>query len=263
MIDAVVTLHTNPLTCGVARCNQQIAQRLGVPMVPLAALPHVRYTCPLVSLKWAELPPALQMVVPHWSFPAGTRFLWHDAGCPSLRERYPSQFAHEVGIPATVDLLKPTPAHGLRWFSLGMAHKLTVPLYQQAARLEKPGSIWVSAWLHDGTTWDTMLPTLEQLNLIAPTTLLGSLTDAALAWVWPEVDVFVAFFRDGLQANHTSVHAALDAEIPVLTNWGPLTPADLKRRTVDLSHLTAWPTKWPSGPSPYTWERLMEALCGS
>jgi len=263
MIDAVVTWHQNPLTCGVARCNHELARRLGVPVVPLVALQHVRYTHPLVSLKWSELPPSLQMVLPCWMMPVGTRFLWHDQGCPTLSQRFPTYYAHQIGIPATVETGRQIPDHGMRWFSMGMAHKLAWSLYEQAARLEKPGSIWLSAWLHEGTSWESMQPMLDKLGQIAPTTFLGSLTDAALAWIWPEVDVVLAFFAGGLQANHTSVHAALDAGKPVLTHWGPLTPDDLKACTVDVASLSTWPKHWPEGPSPYTWERLLEVVCAS
>lgn len=262
MIDAVVTFHQNPLTCGVARCNHELARRLGVPLVPLVALQHVRYTHPLVSLKWCELPSSLQMVLPYWFMPAGTRFLWHDQGCPTLSQRFETFYAHETGIPATVEPGRQIPDHGVRWFSMGMAHKLTWEHYAHAASLERPGSIWLSAWLHEGTSWDAMQPMLDKLTTLATTTFLGSLTDAALAWVWPEVDVVLAFFAGGLQANHTSVHAALDAGKPVLTNWGPQTPSDLKACTVDVTGLTKWPRRWSEGPSPYTWERLLEVLCG-
>jgi hypothetical protein len=258
MIDAVVTYHENPLTCGVARFNAELARRLGVPLVPLAALPHCRYVAPLISLKWGELPDALREAVPAWSIPSGARFLWHDDGHLSLARRYPSLWAHHIGIPALVRPQARTDGRP-RWFSMGMAHKVTWGNYARAAAIQQPESIWVSAWLHEGTTWDSMGVTLDMLGRIAPVTFLGSLTDAALAWVWPAVDTFVAFFWDGLQANHTSVHAALDAEVPVVTNWGVETPPDLKTVTSNLYTMTAWPERI-NACSPYTWERLMEAL---
>jgi hypothetical protein len=259
MIDAVVTYHENPLTCGVARFNAELARRLGVPLVPLAALPHCRYSHPLVSLKWSELPADVRATLPHRLIPLGSRFLWHDCGHDGMSRWWPSMWAAQIGIPALVRPQARTNGRP-RWFSMGMAHKLTYSLYQRASTLQRPGSIWVSAWLHEGTTWDGMNDVLDTLGRLAPVTFLGSLTDAALAWVWPEVDVFVAFLPDGLQANHTSVHAALDAGVPVITNWGEATPADMKARTVNIHDITAWPESWPTGPSPYTWERLMEAL---
>jgi len=263
MIDAVVTFHENPLTCGVARFSAELARRLNVPLVPLVALPHCRYGAPLISLKWSELPTALRDSLVHWPLPAQAVFLWHDNE-PAFFTHHRAFTAAKLGIPALVRHATEQTRWRPLWFSMGMAHKLTWPFYVKAvdvAKINRPWSIWVSAWLHEGTTWDSMTPVIDQLERIAPTTFLGSLTDAALAWVWPQVNLFVAFFPDGLQANHTSVHAALDAGVPVLTNWGLLTPADLKDRTVDVNSLTAWPTTWPTQPSPYTWDRLLEALC--
>ena len=48
MIDAVLGLHTNPATCGVAKFNQLLAAKLGVPFLPLGSM--ARYMFPLVSL---------------------------------------------------------------------------------------------------------------------------------------------------------------------------------------------------------------------
>ena len=89
---------------------------------------------------------------------------------------------------------------------------------------------------------------------------LGHLSDAALQLVWPHADALVAFFAHGLRANNTTVHAALDAGVNVITNWGAETPDDLKAVTYEYRTVTpAMPMPW-RGPSPYTWDRLLKEL---
>src|SRR6185503_12614569 len=52
VIDAVLSYHLNPNTCGVAKFNHALAKRLGVPCEQIA---HGRSTAPLVSVKMQEI----------------------------------------------------------------------------------------------------------------------------------------------------------------------------------------------------------------
>jgi hypothetical protein len=85
------------------------------------------------------------------------------------------------------------------------------------------------------------------------------LSDDALSLVWDNVDAMVAFFTGGLRANNSSVHAALDAGVSVITNHGPQTPDDLKAVTHDYRSVTSLWLPTPA-PSPYTWDRLLKEL---
>ena len=51
MIDAVLSYHTNPYTCGVAKFNQRLARELGVPLGAWGQ----QANHPLLSVKFAEL----------------------------------------------------------------------------------------------------------------------------------------------------------------------------------------------------------------
>ena len=54
MIDAVLSYHANPNTCGVTKFNIQLAEKLGVPHDVIApSAPQRRY--PLLSVKWNEI----------------------------------------------------------------------------------------------------------------------------------------------------------------------------------------------------------------
>ena len=127
MIDAVLSLHTNPFACGIAKFNQALAQRLGVPCDALDALQAHKYRYPLVSVKWAEL----QSTAWCRRFPTG-RFalLWHDAGDPALTTRAAEvHYATEMGCPSTIE---GDPTRGtLDVLCFGMAHKFQAPHFER------------------------------------------------------------------------------------------------------------------------------------
>jgi hypothetical protein len=54
MIDCIAGYHLNPWTCGIAKFNAILAQKLNLPVVSVLGLQHTRYHHPLVSLKLSE-----------------------------------------------------------------------------------------------------------------------------------------------------------------------------------------------------------------
>ena len=54
MNDAILSYHMDPLTCGVANFNQQLADRLGVPCLSLLPWPE-SVSLALVSVKASEM----------------------------------------------------------------------------------------------------------------------------------------------------------------------------------------------------------------
>ena len=263
---AIVGYHTDPATCGVARFNAGLAARLGVPVVPLdgkTAPPEPA----LWSVKWAELPEPARWRVRDLS--GGHDILWHDGG--NLSVTYAARrvyWAWDVGAPS---LVSPRPATDRPdaagvWLSLGMSHKVGKERSRYAravtlARMEGwSPKLLVSSARHAGEPDDTGVTLRDGLGTLLPVVWLGNVSDEGLGLVWPAASLFVAFFDGGLQANHTSVHAALDAGLPVLTNWGERTPSDLKELTVNVDTLTEWPSSWPRGASPWTWERVLRGL---
>ena len=126
MIDAVLSYHLNPLTCGVAKFNQQLAHRLGVPLQPTWSYgPHS-----LVSLKPSESRSDSDSII------AGCRpydVLLHDRTMPpdhpilSCARRV--FYADEIGLPSTID---GNPTRGVYLdFTFGMAHKLVLAHFEQ------------------------------------------------------------------------------------------------------------------------------------
>jgi hypothetical protein len=205
---------------------------------------------PLFSLKWAELDSVVRRL--RWD---KQDVLWHDT--PELSGPVTGQhwYLPALGVPA---LVRPSTLETPALFTFGMSHKIEVDMFRALREQLPPCQLWISTATHEGAG-PSRVP--ELMDAWGPTARnLGTLSDEALGLVWSRVSALVAFFAGGLRANNTTVHAALDAGVPVITNHGPETPDDLRAITHDYRGLTTIP-KRPAGPSPYTWERLLEALC--
>jgi hypothetical protein len=108
-IDAVLSHHLNPHTCGVAKFNIALAQRLGVPCLPMSA----KVAHPLVSVKPSELYPAytnaevIQPIVPFVTSTDGYDVLLHGEPPYSwqawLQAAGRVWRASDVGCPSTID----------------------------------------------------------------------------------------------------------------------------------------------------------------
>ena len=224
MIDAVLSYHLNPYTCGVAKFNQQLAQRLGVPCLPLDA----RCSSALVSMKVGEINPAATMplVRPY-------DLLLHDRILPRGHHLIKSArrvwYADELGCPSTIQG-KPTRG-SYRVLTFGMAHKLVLSHFERLKvqlDAEHPDyTISLSTAVHEGSPWDQAF----QESIDAMRTLfgdhlrvLGFLADDALAKELQECNAVAAYFTPALRANNTSAWAALEAGKHLYTNTDEHSP---------------------------------------
>ena len=248
---SVVSYHTDPETCGVARFSAQLAQRLGVPLVATLDCAELWGPQPLLSIKFSE-----------WGHSIGAYCgrrdqLWHDEPPKGYHAMGRVWKLYELGVPALVtpQVLGLAPV----FFTFGMSHKLECNRFEYLKQLYPDWELWISTATHEGAGPSRVE---ELLRVWGPRAYnLGHLTDAALSIVWGRITAFVAFFEQGLRANNSSVHAALDAGVPVITNHGPQTPEDLRQRTHHLGalHRGTDLMRWATG-SPYTWDRLLKEL---
>lgn len=247
---SVVSYHTDPATCGVARFSRQLADRLGVPHVPYAR-PKDFGVRPLLSIKFSEQTPFWD----DWHHDQ----LWHDAPHGVYEPRTTRVWKlYELGVPALVQPVAIGQNPVL--FTFGMAHKIDLAKFHVLRQLYAGWELWVSTAAHEGAG-PSKVPDL--MATWGPRAFdLGHLSDAALALIWPHTTAFVAFFEHGLRANNSSVHAALNARVPVITNHGAQTPADLRACTHDYATMTRHGELLapPVGGSPYTWDRLLQEL---
>lgn len=240
MIDAVLSYHLNPNTCGVARFNQQLAGRLGVPLLSFDKHPVAH---PLVSVKGSEF----GFDRPDWPLIV----LWyrrydlflHDnphglclnecvrnarrvyAGNQSIAAhlRHVREDIIEAFCPSTIAGNQSRGAYRVLVF--GMAHKLLLPHFEslkQQLDIEHPDyTVELSTAVHEGSPWDEALTeSVDAMRGIFGDKLrvLGFLGDDALAKELREVDAVAAYYTPALRANNTSAWAALEAGKKLYTN---------------------------------------------
>lgn len=293
MIDAVLSYHLNPATCGVAKFNQQLAQKLGVPCLAFARQP-VSY--PLISIKTSEM--TTKDLYEWWDTVHWYRqfdLFCHDrphglcadsviakanriyAGnktiADDLRNLYPDVI--EAFCPST---LQGNPHRAaLNVLTFGMAHKLQLPYYEKLKTLldgsGQDYTVSVSTAVHEGSPWDAVAEAGEKLRAIFKdkTRVLGYLADDALAKELQDCSAVAMFFDPALRANNTTFWAAMEAGRVVVTNLDGDSPATHHGPLVmNIQEMDKWPTfstlpasaylALPDNRHPYTWDALLQTL---
>lgn len=280
MIDAVLSVHTNPATCGVAKFSAQLAKRLNV---PFAALDDAgKFTHPLLSLKGSELS------AEHEWTPVKTYDLFlHDATvADSVIEQAQQVYAGNPVIARTVRLTRPDVIEA--WcpatidgnptrttftvLTFGMAGRLQLQQYRKLKTLldasGKDYTVSLSTAVHEGSPWETVAEAGADLRAIFGFRLreLGYLADDALARELRECSAIALFFHPAVRANNTTFWAAVETGKPIITNADADSPAlPYPQVAWDIDTLTQWPRRvnreWPVTTEPYSWDRLV-ALMG-
>lgn len=292
MFTSVVSLHMDPMNCGVAKFSAQLAKRLGVPMVPLSPDPEAWGAYPLLSLKWSELDPRYHYdytrhhccplaegssaEVMRTAQPRTYGVFWHDAGDAYVTDHAAVVFYADpsLGSPGLwcPSLLTSSKSRTVRLFSFGMATKLQPHHYTKVRKmLDAAGldyRLRVSVGIHEGTSLSDATHHFDALREIMgadKVTILGILSDEAVIEELHAADCVLAFFADGLRANNTTVHAALEARRPVVTNHDAHTPEVIRVLTKSVDS-PAWVENMIRKRHPYSWDALMEAMrrvCGN
>lgn len=290
VIDAVLSYHTNPLTCGVAKFNQQLAEKLGVPCLKIDKHPVAH---PIVSVKsaenqdwplqasWYRTYSVFLHDEPHglctWDVLRRARVVY--AATPAIAEFVRVSCgvtAIETGCPST---LQGNHTRGtLNILSYGMAHKLQVDRFRQLKglleRTDPHYTISISTAIHEGSPWgETFERSIACLRSIFGDQLrvLGFLGDDALAKELRECQAAALFYDPAVRANNTTLWAALDAGTPVITNLDADSPKELQHNVsvFDLAQLTEWPDAaacrvvragGATASKAYSWEKLIEKL---
>ena len=158
-MDCILSYHLNPTTCGVARFNLLLAQKLGIPLLSVFDDAAHDYRAPLVSLKLEEVLPAELSALDVASRSSAiarrcgyscTRLMAHQhraetrarGGDRVLRKCRAAQTrsAHradaiELWCPGTMLSQDLFPAVELSVFSFGMAHKVRSDYYRRLQQL--------------------------------------------------------------------------------------------------------------------------------
>jgi hypothetical protein len=243
VIDAVLSYHTNPYTCGVAKFNHRLARELGVPLYGFGTGRNLQH--PLVSLKFAELGSGSPVL------PVGTYSVFlHDA----FRNQHDVFFIEDARAvyaanaviaddirkhrPDVITAWCPSTVDGdasrgdIHVLTFGMAHKLALPYYEKLKSLldDTPGTytVGLSCAVHEGNPWDKAMHDAEDslrrlfgLHL----RVLGYLADDALVREMDQATAVAAFYDPALRSNNTSAWAVLDRGRWLITNKDERSPS--------------------------------------
>lgn len=271
---SVVSYHTNPMTCGVAKFSKLLAERIGVPFVSADLMALSEWgPFPLFSFKASELPTHKnQPLMRVFSLKCLDRYgvFWHDAGIRQISDCADVIFYADpsLGSPGLwcPSLLTPSRPRVVNLFAFGMAGRLqTAHCAKVRQLLDAAGldyRLRLSVGLHEGTTLDAATRHFDALKDVMgadKVTILGCLSDDAVAEELQRADYVLAFFDRGLRANNTTVHAALHQRRPVVTNHDEHTPEILREITMDVNG-SLW-IDWLRGDAHvYSWKRLISEM---
>jgi len=274
MHTAVVTFHTNPYTCGVARFNHSLATALGVPLVPLESYLNSGDTSRvLLSIKLEEITADVlvrlgsvleQRTLNYDLFlhaadgseleqallvGAGRVFAASAEIAEQVRPSRPD--VSSVFAPGAPVLPRQQPVD-CTLLTFGMAHKIRSDGYRRLAALMEGDSrsfrLEISTALHEGGSFDASFFTIgEEISAAfsGNVRFLGFLADAEVSERLREVDALVAFFPRGARENNTTVLSAMTHGCPVITNLDQSSPAWMMHGVTvyDIGKLTYFPDK--------------------
>jgi hypothetical protein len=252
-IQAVVTHHHDGFRSGVARFNELLAERLGVPLYGLADDSSAGWARSLLSFKAGEMSPddrdalAERLGRADWR---GEVYLHEYAGVPlELQILRRAVRVHCGNLEIYEQVRGLNPASSAVWtpgllvdrrdyevadlsvFSFGMAHKIQTDRFRRLRELldasARSYAVYVSAANHETSSLEDAEAVFEEMHGIFPTLyFLGNLSDVAVYNQLRRSTYFAAFFPDGVRANNTTVAAAMEIGAVVITNLDRYSPPE-------------------------------------
>ena len=254
MFDCIAGYHLNPWTCGIAKFNTILGERIGVPVVSVLGLEHTKYDRPLLSVKLSEFSDPDIRSLDSWVRDHAGKFelFLHDSDRTEAERRLlqaadsvycgnhelvarlsdTRRDIRELWCPGTILNAKRFESSELSVFTFGMAHKIRVPYYRRLRKLldgtRRTYAIYVSTAVHENTSFDgSFVVTFEELQAVFEDRVyfLGYLSDTAVFNHLLDSSFLAAFFERGVRANNTTVNAAMECGCPVLTNMDEHSPS--------------------------------------
>ncbi len=258
-MDSILSYHMNPLTCGVARFNQALANKLNIKCLQLFSDASSSVRRPLLSIKLSEFRaedaeklesfadqtdiwPELSLFFHDFSDTkaemkllqrATTVYCGNDALFRKLQNLH-----HDVVLawcPGYLFDARPFNDDAeVSVYTFGMAHKLQTDHYFHLRDLleasNKSYAVYISAAIHEGRSLDdTFTGAYDRLVECFGERIhfLGFVSDSALFNYLQKTTFFAAFFEEGVRANNTSVNTAMHCGAAVITNLDKHSPDDL------------------------------------
>ena len=295
----VVSYHTNPYTCGVARFNKSLADSLGVPLVGVVGYIQNPDGIALLSLKFEEVDEhsAKELLASIKKTDIQFGILLHAVTDIAIEQEYvalaknvyvASRWDTEMMQPKRSDVITlfapgaPVTATGkefdLNLLTFGMAHKIRTEPYRKLGKLlhndDRSVQLEISTALHEGTSFneDFFSVGAEIAEVFdGNVSFLGFLADDEVSRRMTEADALVAFFPSGVRENNTTVLSAMAHGCAVITNLDEYSPPWMKHgeSVFDVNQLTSFPSSAElsavrigakKAVSPYTFEQLSKLL---
>lgn len=272
MFQVVVSTHTNPYTCGVARFSRSLAEEIGVPHISLDEyMNRSGFGKCLLSLKIEETPNSACVALGRMIREKAARYSYfmHDFSDSEpqniLVEHAQKVFANSAELaslirprrPDVVEVYSPgarvrqrLSIPDLRLLTAGMAHKIRAEHYNSLAKLMEGETrsirLEVTSSIHEGNRFDeTFFSVAGEIASVfrRDVHFCGFLSDEELSERLHSVDAYVAFFPHGVRENNTTVMSAMSHGCPVITNLDEWSPKWLRHgeTILDVSRLVRIP----------------------
>jgi hypothetical protein len=269
---AIVTFHTNPYTCGVARFNIALSESLDVPLVTLNDFLSKPISGALLSIKCEEIGEENSRELSRFLVSTTEKF---DVYLHGLDESEAEQIviAQAARIfTATMEMAdairnsrndaqstfapgaNPSPVMkqvDCTLLTFGMAHKIRVAGYRKLGEILNGDSrtfrLEISTALHEGTTFSEDFFTVgKEIREVfdGNVSFLGFLADEEVSNRMRAADALVAFFPHGVRENNTTVLSAMAHGCAVITNIDKYSPSWMIHGSsvFDIDKMTKFPS---------------------
>ncbi len=269
---AIVTFHTNPYTCGVARFNIALAESLGVPLVTLNDFLSKPISGALLSIKCEEIGKENSRELSRFLVSTIEKFdvYLHGLDDSEAEQIVIAQAAHI--FTATMEMAdairsarsdvqstfapgaSPSPVMkqvDCTLLTFGMAHKIRVAGYRKLGEILHGDSrtfrLEISTALHEGTTFSEDFFTVgKEIREVfdGNVSFLGFLADEEVSNRMRAADALVAFFPHGVRENNTTVLSAMSHGCAVITNIDKYSPSWMIHGSsvFDIDKMTNFPS---------------------
>jgi len=269
---SVVSYHTNPYTCGVARFNQALAKEMRIPVCSISKFVPSSESISLLSIKFEEMSTksAEDMLALLDQVDAKFDLFLHGVSQSEIENRYidkarrvivaTREYAEIVRAqrpdvlscfaPGAADSSKKTNVD-ITLLTFGMAHKIRSDGYRKLGEIlasdKRSVQLEISTALHDGTSFsEDFFSVGSEISEVfnGNVSFLGFLADDEVSRRLRAADALVAFFPSGVRENNTTVLSAMAHGCAVITNLDSLSPSWMKHNdsVFDISQLNTFPT---------------------
>ena len=269
----LVSYHTNPYTCGVARFNRALSAALKIPIVAMSNLSSRTADVLLLSLKFEEISreSAVQLLSNLQASGAVFDLFLHGIVDSDIEQVFvttarqvfvaSNEYADQIRsrrtdvvsyfAPGASDLSKNVDAD-LTLLTFGMAHKIRSAGYKKLGQLlsndDRTVQLEISTALHDGTSFsEDFFSVGSEISQVfdGNVSFLGFLADEEVSRRLHAANALVAFFPSGVRENNTTVLSAMAHRCPVITNLDSYSPSWMKHdeSVFDIDQLSNFPSR--------------------